>query len=189
MKCNDAIRKNIVNSRIQICHAGRDDICRIAAFLNDCWKVTYRKIISDDYLDTMSIEERKERLLKRFDEGVSDFLMMFDGNNLFGAAVFGKSFTEGYEEDGEITSIYLHENYIGKGYGHTLYKEIEQALTAKGYSNFVLDVLTNNIRAIKFYQSHGYLKVADRHVRLGKTDYPMIIMRKKNVSDGINMSE
>lgn len=165
-----------MNDRIQIRYAGRDDIYRIAAFLNDCWKTAYRQIVSADYLDAMSIEERNKGLFKRFDEDASEFLMMFDGDELIGAAVFGKSFTEEYEEDGEVSAIYLRENYIGKGYGHQLYMNMEQALSAKGFTNYILDVLTDNARAIKFYLAHGYEKVADRYIRLDEIDYPLVVM-------------
>jgi len=167
-----------MSTGIEIRYAGRDDIYQISAFLHGCWKKAYRHIISDDYLDAMSVEARNVGLLKRFAEGVSDFIMMLDGNDLVGVAVFGKSFTDGYEEDGEVTGLYIRDDYIGKGYGRQLLMMIEQALSAKGYSRFVLDVLSNNKRAIRFYQSHGFGIVADRSIRLGDVDYPLTIMRK-----------
>ena len=163
---------------IEIRSAGRDDIYQISAFLHDCWRIAYRHIISDDYLDAMTVEARNVGLLKRFIEGLSDFMMMFDSNDLIGVAVFGKSFTDGYEEDGEATGLYLRDDYIGKGYGHQLLMLIEQALSAKGYPSFVLDVLSDNKRAIRFYQSHGFRIVTDRSIRLGEIDYPLTIMRK-----------
>jgi ribosomal protein S18 acetylase RimI-like enzyme len=169
-----------MHNSIRIRYARREDIYAIAAFLNDCWKAEYRQIISDDYLDMMSVEERHEGLLKRYNNCVSDFFMMLEGDCLIGAVVFGKSFTDGYKEDGEISAIYLHEDYIGKGYGHRLFRKTEQALAAKGHTCFLLDLLTGNARALRFYLAHGYEKVADRHLRLGDNDYPLTVMRKKN---------
>ena len=98
---------------------------------------------------------------------------------LIGAAVFGKSFTDGYPNDGEVSAIYLHHNYIGKGYGHELFIKIEESLAEKGYINFVLDVLTDNICAVKFYQKHGYKKVDERSIKLGNIEYPLTVFRKK----------
>ena len=170
-----------MNDKIQIRQAGRDDIYQVATFLDDCWKTAYRGIISDAYLDSLPNDERNKGRLQRFDEGGTDFLMMFDGDKLIGAAVFGKSFTEGYEEDGEVSAIYLREDYIGKRYGHELYMSIEQALAAKGFNNYVLDVLKDNVQAIQFYLAHGYEKVDDRSILLGDTDYPLIVMRKMKV--------
>ena len=159
-------------------HANRDKIYEIAAFLDSCWKSEYRGIVADDYLDSMSSDERHKALLKRFDKNASDFLIMTKDDSLIGAAVFGKSFIEGFESGGEISAIYLHKDYIGKGYGHKLFTEIERILTEKCYPYFILDVLKNNTRAFEFYAKHGYEKVAERSFKMGEQDYPIVIMQK-----------
>jgi len=164
---------------IQFQHATRDDLYSIAEFLDTVWRREYRAIVADDYLDTMSVEARYQGLLKRFDEGASSFLMMLDGERLVGATVFGRSFTDGYEKDGEISAIYLHKDYIGKGYGHRLFTKTEQALTAMGYTHFVLDVLSGNTRAVQFYLKHGYEILANRTIPLGEVEYPLTVLRKQ----------
>ena len=158
--------------------AGRDELYNIAVFLDDCWRQVYRHIISDEFLDSMSSDERHNSFIKRYDDGTSDFVMIFDNESLVGAAVYGKSFTEGYETDGEISAIYLRKDYIGKGYGHNSIVRIEQALRDKGYTHFVLDVLSENTRALNFYLKHDYIKVADRTIRLGYKEYPLTVLRK-----------
>lgn len=158
----------------------REEIHEIAALIHGCWQSAYRDIIAPDFLSAMSLSERYEKLLTRFDEGISQFLVMRDADGMIGAAVFGKSFTEGYPDDGEISAIYLHHDFIGKGYGHALLTEIERILAAMGYARFVLDVLSENERAVNFYLAHGYEKANDGHIRLGEKDYPLTIFRKAN---------
>jgi ribosomal protein S18 acetylase RimI-like enzyme len=102
---------------------------------------------------------------------------LFSG--LFQATVFGKSFTEGYPDDGEISAIYLHHDYIGKGHGHAFMREVEELLAVKGYADFVMDVLFNNARAVRFYLAHGYEIVEESAIKLGERDYPIIVMRKR----------
>ena len=165
---------------MKIEYAKRDDIYDIAAFLNECWRTEYRNIISDDYLDTMTVEKRHNGLLAAFDEGRSDFLIARDEGRIIGVAVFGKSLTEGYGDDGEISAIYMREDYIGKGFGHKLFTRVEQALAAKGYSHFVVDLLAGNTRAYEFYLAHGYEVVADNTIKLGEANYALYVMRKKN---------
>jgi len=166
---------------MKITYATRNEIFEIAAFLDACWKAEYRGIVAPDFLGGLSVDERHKKLSARFDEGTSAFLIMRDGERMIGASVFGKSFTEGYPDDGEISAIYLRHDYIGKGYGHALFTKIEQELTAKGYSHFVLDVLSANMRAVSFYEKHGYEKVDNRSVTLGAHDYPLTVLRKKNI--------
>ena len=165
---------------MKIAYATRDEIFEIAAFLDACWKAEYRGIVAPDFLGDLSVDERHEKLSARFDEGASAFLIMRNGERMIGASVCGKSFTKGYPEDGEVSAIYLHHDYIGKGYGHTLFTKIEQELTAKGYSHFVLDVLSANARAVSFYEKHGYEKVDERSITLGAQTYPLTVFRKKN---------
>lgn len=164
--------------------AMRSEIYEIAAFLDACWQASYRGIITPDFLAAMTVNERHEKLLKRFDDGISEFLVMRDGNRIIGAAVFGKSFTEGYPDHGEISAIYLHQDFIGKGYGHALLTEIERMLSKMGYAHFVLDVLTENKRAVKFYLEHGYEKVSNSYIHLGESDYPLTVFSKANMLIG-----
>jgi len=164
---------------MKIKKANRCDLHSVAEFLHNCWQSEYRQIISDDYLDAMSIDERYKGLLNRYDDKVWEFSMLIDGDKLIGATVYGKSFIDGYKEDGEISAIYLHSDYIGRGYGHFFFTKIEEELTEKGYTHFILDVLADNIRAIKFYLSHGYKIIENRHVQLGDKEYPLTVMRKE----------
>jgi ribosomal protein S18 acetylase RimI-like enzyme len=165
---------------IQIIQVKREDLREIASFLNHCWKVAYHQIISDDYLNAISVEEKYIGLLEGYDQNVSEFLMMTDDNQLIGVVIFGKSFTESYENDGEISAIYLHEKYIGQGYGHCLLTKAEQILISKGYSHFVVNLLEENTQALQFYLSHGYEDVNDSTIELGDNNYPLTVLRKEN---------
>jgi len=165
---------------LEIATAMRQDLFEIAAFLDDCWRTAYREIVSSDYLDSMSADARYERLLTRFEETPADFLIIRDASILVGVAVFGKSNTDGYPDDGEISAIYLRHDYTGKGHGHVLFAKAEAVLAERGHAYFVLDVLSENTRAIDFYHKHGYQSVSERSIRLGEKDYPLTVFRKKN---------
>jgi len=169
-----------MNDPIFIRYAGREELGSVAGFLHDCWREAYRPIVAEHDLNALSVEQRHNGLLARYDEGACEILMMYAGSQLIGAAVFGKSFTEGYAEDGEITALYLRGDSVGKGCGRRLFAEAERALAAKGYAHFVLDVLADNTRAFRFYLARGYEKVDDRLIRLGKNEYPMAVLRKKS---------
>jgi len=162
---------------MEIRHARRDELREAAALVNNSWQWAYRDILDANYLANISVDERHERALERFDEGDRPILL-FDNGELLGYCRFGKSQTPGYPDDGEVTAIYLREDAVGKGYGHAMLTRAEDDLRAQGYRTLVLDVLSQNTRAIAFYLAHGYVKVADRKHSWGDREYHLDIMRK-----------
>jgi len=152
---------------------------KLAALIHESWLAVYRGIIADDYLNSMSLEERYKRFVERFEGDRTHFYQLLVEGKLTGAAVFGKSSTDGFEQDGEISAIYLREDRIGKGYGHLFFTAIEQVLQADGFTHFVLSLLPENTRAYRFYLAHGYEEVKHSVLKLGDRDYPVVVMRKQ----------
>jgi ribosomal protein S18 acetylase RimI-like enzyme len=162
---------------MEIRYAQRGELLEAAALVNESWRWAYKNIIDAQYLANSSLEARHKRFLKGYDGGRRS-LLLFDGGALLGFCGFGKSITPGYPDDGEVSAIYLREDAVGRGYGHALMTRAEEELHAQGYQNLVLDVLSQNTRAIKFYLAHGYVKVGDRVHTWGEREYPLDIMRK-----------
>jgi ribosomal protein S18 acetylase RimI-like enzyme len=150
----------------------------MAAFIDSAWMATYRHILAPEYLASMRVEERIKGLLERFDGNHSQFLRMRDDNGIVGVAVFGKSFTDGYPDDGEVSALYLRLDCIGKGYGHALLVKAETALAEIGYKSLVLDVFTENEWAVNFYKAHGYKQIDEKWIEFGGKEYPYTVFRK-----------
>lgn len=157
--------------------AKRGELRAVAALLNASWRSAYQHILDAAYLESLDDEERHQRWLQNYDKGARPVLLLED-DELLGVCGFGPSQTPGYPDDGEIGAIYVREDSIGKGYGHALLSYAEHALRAQGYEYLVLDVLSQNSRAIQFYRAHGYAKVGDRIFERGGKGYPLDIMRK-----------
>ncbi|MDR1245950.1 MAG: GNAT family N-acetyltransferase [Clostridiales Family XIII bacterium] len=159
-------------------YAKREEIPEIAAFIDSARRAAYRHILAPEYLASMRVEERIKGLLERFDSSHLQFLRMRDGNGIAGVAVFGKSITESYPDDGEVSALYLRLDCTGKGYGHALLGNAETALVEMGYTAFVIDVFTENERAIKFYKAHGYKQIDENRIEFGGKEYPYTVFRK-----------
>jgi len=157
--------------------AKREELRAIAAFLNASWRAAYQSILDPEYLTTLDDEERYQRWLEHYDNGARPVLLL-EQDVLLGVCSFGPSQTPGYPDDGEVAAIYIREDAIGRGYGHALLLHAEEALRAQGYAHLVLDVLSKNERAIKFYQAHGYIKTGERNFTRAGKDYPLDVMRK-----------
>jgi len=158
--------------------AKREELREAAAFLNASWRAAYQHIFDPQYLASLDDEERYQRWLGNYDKGARPVLL-FEHDELLGFCDFGPSQTPGYPDDGEVAAIYVRDDAIGKGYGHALLLHAEEALLQQGYEQLVLDVLSKNERAIKFYRAHGYKKVGERIFARGGIDYPLDIMRKR----------
>lgn len=72
-----------------------------------------------------------------------------------------KSRFEQFHDWGEIISIYLLPDYMGKGYGKTLLKSAISELKMQGFENIFLWVLEENIRARHFYEKSGFVPTDD----------------------------
>jgi ribosomal protein S18 acetylase RimI-like enzyme len=165
-------------------YAAKEEIPEIAAFIDTAWRAAYRHILAPEYLASMDVEERIKGLLERFDSGCSQFLRLRDDSGIVGAAVFGKSFTEGYPDDGEVSALYLRLDCIGKGYGRALLVKAETALAKMGYKSLVLDVFTENEQAVNFYKVHGYKQIDEKRIEFGGKEYPYTVFGKRTREQG-----
>jgi ribosomal protein S18 acetylase RimI-like enzyme len=162
--------------------ARREELWEAAVMLNESWRFAYKDIIDTETLASLTDDkDRHERVLGCYDDGIVP-LLLFNNDELLGYSRFGPSQTKGYPDDGEIAAIYIREDAIGKGYGHALLTCAENELCVQGYERIVIDVLSQNTKAIAFYQSHGYLKVGETVFNRNDKDYPLDIMRKSFVN-------
>jgi putative acetyltransferase len=82
-----------------------------------------------------------------------------------------------------VSALYLRLDCVGKGYGHALLAKAETALAEMGYKSLVLDVFTENERAVNFYKAHGYKQIDEKWIEFGGKEYPYTVFRKKNEDD------
>jgi len=80
------------------------------------------------------------------------------GGKIIGSTVFSIINKRRDDAYAEWHAFYLLPEYIGLGIGHSFYQRIEEEMMKQGCKFCTLDVLSSNIRAVKFYLSHGYAK-------------------------------
>ena len=161
-----------------ISHAAREDIYDAVALVIEAWRWAYKGILAPEHLDSLSVEERYEKWLADFDEGQNSLLLLREEGELLGICKYGPVRIEGYPGAGEIYAIYLREAAAGKGYGHALFTRVEEDLLSQGCTGVVLDVLSANDRAIRFYRAHGYEKTGEGVTMQGGVGYAYDVMYK-----------
>lgn len=129
-----------------------DDRMMISKVYEESWKVAYKGIIPQNYLDSIP----EGNWVSNLDNKDWKTLVCIDNGKIVGTSSFCKSRFEQFQGWGEIISIYLLPDYIGKGYGKILMKTTLSELKRQGYKNVFLWVLEENTRARNFYEQYGF---------------------------------
>jgi len=58
--------------------------------------------------------------------------------------------------EARILMLAIDQRYRGKGYGGTLYREMQRQCAVKGMHSIALEVRVSNLVAIRFYQKMGF---------------------------------
>lgn len=82
------------------------------------------------------------------------FWCLFDENNIIGSVAI-KRLNSG---QCELKSLYLLEQYHGKGLGHELLETAIQKARRDGYTEMYLDTLSSSINAIYLYEKRGFVR-------------------------------
>lgn len=141
-----------------------DNRLEISKIYEASWKYAYRDIIPQAYLDSIP----KGNWAAALDAADRQTLVCLDDGNYIGTSSFGKSRLAQYPDCGEIISIYLLPEYIGKGYGKALLKAVVSELKKQGFEEVFLWALEDNTKAKNFYTHFGFAITEDRlNIKIG----------------------
>jgi len=130
-----------------------DDRFSISRIYEESWKFAYKGIIPQSYLDSIQAGEWAVNL----DNSEMRSIVAVEKDLLIGTSSFCASRFSDFAGYGEIVSIYLLPEYMGKGYGKCLLKYAIGELTKTGFQDIFLWVLEKNIRARNFYERQGFI--------------------------------
>lgn len=89
-------------------------------------------------------------------------LVMVQDEMIIGTSGFGKSRMEEMSGFGEIISLYFLPEYMGKGYGRLLLREVVGELKRMDFDKVFLWVLEENRNARRFYEKCGFVQTERR---------------------------
>ena len=156
------------------------DIPSIAEIRVKGWENTYRGLMPDEILDSMSIEKDIEGMKGRL-PNPAELKVMYvaeEEGNVIGFIRAGKSRDENAPiTTGEVTAFYVHPDHQGKGAGTLMMEKALEFLDKKGFTDAILWVLTNNDKTRRWYEhknwkTEGEIKMDDRFTPpLNETKY------------------
>ena len=161
-----------------------NDAQSIARIRVQGWRFAYQGLISQDYLDSLSVAEDTERMrgyLSQFPQnsplsrsasvqGSGDgekrsFMLATRGDAVLGFCRFSAApdkadcaerAVPGGTIVGRLHALYIDPDTLGQGIGHTLMNHALSTFAAWGCERATLWVLEGNSRAISFYERQGW---------------------------------
>ena len=142
---------------IRIRRATAQDAAAIARVRIESWRVTYRGMIPDAYLDSMQVDASTQlwdRVLTAGPNTTSVFVAENDGGVIGFAA--GNMLAEPRDDlDAELSAVYLRREFQRAGVGRCLVCAVARAQRARGANGMIVWVIAGNKVARTFYERLG----------------------------------
>lgn len=149
-----------------------DDVYGAAEIRINGWKEAYRGIIDDSHLDTLNIEEQIKKIEKSI--GNENFIVAIENEKVVGFCrfVYDNSFSNNIDYvDCELTAIYVHPDYKGKGIGTKMFKYVLDKFNNQNKTSMILWCLADNIKSINFYKHMGGEIRESKIAQIGNNNY------------------
>ena len=143
--------------KIQVRRAVLEDSECLAHIIVESWRAAYSDLIpKDEIVRFLDKEKRKQQFERFINEG--EIVLIGSYNGIYCGFTFAnKENDEKLEECGAIYSIYLLEEYWGKGLAIKLMDEVIRILKEEGCNQVSLWVYESNTRARRFYEKCGFI--------------------------------
>ena len=148
--------------------AEKEDVRQIAEILVEDWQKAYRGIMDDAFLDAMTVENRYEIELRRFEK----LIVAADGDT-----VLGYAWPEEADEapaDCEVIALYVRYALRNRGVGKRLMQYAFDRFRAEGRKKMIVWCLKENHESRKFYENVGGKEFRTGSHNWGGKDYEMI---------------
>ena len=146
------------------------DVPSIARVHVDTWRSTYQRILSAEFLEGLSYEQRQrmwEGAISENSESNFIYVVEDDSGKVAGFVACGRERKQKEKYDGEIYAIYLLAEHQGKGWGKRLFQTAAERLVIEGMNSMMLWVLAENPTR-GFYEALGGVPFDEKILRLGE---------------------
>jgi len=137
------------------------------------WHESYRNIISNRFLDSLTIDNYEKRwnyILNNQTDKTFVHVVKNPASEIIGYCTGGPVRERFNHFEGEIYALYLLQQYHGKGIGGTLFNKAVMQLNNNGHKSFCLFVLKQN-PTIQFYRHYQPHHEHTAIVKIGEDEY------------------
>lgn len=148
------------------------------------WQETYQGIVSQDYLDSLKVDDRKPLWEKSLSESADTspvFVAVNSEGEIVGFASFGKERSGNFDADGELYAIYILKEYQRIKLGMRLLLAGLEDLLKQDYEAMLVWVLADN-ESRKFYESLQPKKAGEEVVKIAGEEYIEVAFMWRNIN-------
>lgn len=149
---------------IQLRVAKDEDYNTLVQMHVESWRVAYKGLVSDQYLDKDVVEERREHWKEKLPFNGPDRSTVIAYDDATGQLA-GFVLSE-YDQSKEKDMVYVEHLHVlpgwqGSGIGKKLMQNASDWTRSKALNKVYLYVLEQNTKAINFYESQGWVHDSD----------------------------
>lgn len=158
--------------------ANLKDIKSIGKIYTESWKITYRGMIAQEYLESLNIQDAEDKW-ERFLNDKNNILLVAEKDH----KVIG--FIAGCGTDiatqAELYALYTDINLKNMGIGSKLLTSLIIELKNTEMQSLIVWAMAQNINAISYYKHKGALEYQDRINTLGNERIKDLCLIWKNI--------
>ena len=163
--------------------ASIEDAAAIARVHVATWRTSYRGLLPDEFLESLSEPNYEERWKRAIGEG-SDLVYVTEENQ--GIVGFASGGRERAGEDGfagELYAIYLLQDAQRRGHGRELVRAVVGGLRDMGLTDMIVWVLRDNVAARRFYEGLGGVYVRAQPITIGSVTLAEVAYGWRSLED------
>jgi ribosomal protein S18 acetylase RimI-like enzyme len=149
--------------------AALDDAAEIARVHVATWRSTYRGLLPDDFLASLSEAHYTERWRRVIGEGANRVFVVDEAEGIAGFASGGRERAGETGFAGELYALYILEGAQRRGHGRELVRAVAGALRELHLPDMIVWVLRDNSPARAFYERLGGTYVRAQPITIGAT--------------------
>ena len=144
-----------------------EDATAIARVHVASWQSTYRGMLPDEFLASLSETGYAERWKRVIGDGSSKVYVAEDGDEVVGFASGGRERAGETGHTGELYAIYVIDAAQRRGFGRELVRATVAGLRDLGLDDMIIWVLRDNQPARSFYERLGGVYVRGQPITIG----------------------
>lgn len=158
-----------------------EDAAGIARVHVDSWRSTYKGVVPEDFLASLSYSAREQLWQKLIPTG--GVFVAEQNGEIIGFASAGKERSEDYLHfGGEVSAIYLLEHAQKLGVGKKLMQAATRYLVQQGFKSMLVIVLKDN-DAVDFYKALGAQQVDELHIEIGGKPLDELVLGWRSIEE------